>query len=275
MTQDRQIPNQGNYAGEHQKVFNSSFYALLGLHPSASVQEIRRAYRDLSKQYHPDTTDLPAAIATVKFQQLNEAYATLSSPERRLVYDRKIGYSRIAVVQPLPNLHQATTRPRSVPSSSAYLDATDRPLSPGELFALFILGVTFVGCLVLAIAIGITKGEWVLQPQMLQTPALQQVTTETAPGNNSEQLSPTIALPLLPSDRQPSIPPTSGNATPPPQAVLPAPNPSNPDVAPEPAPSPVKSPDSDATPGTPLQQEPDSPEPVVTPSSSQPFTSNT
>jgi curved DNA-binding protein CbpA len=32
-----------------------TYYALLGLHPSASAIEIRRAYRELSKKYHPDT----------------------------------------------------------------------------------------------------------------------------------------------------------------------------------------------------------------------------
>jgi len=37
-------------------------------------------YRQLSKRYHPDTTALPPAIATAKFQQLNEAYATLNNP---------------------------------------------------------------------------------------------------------------------------------------------------------------------------------------------------
>ena len=44
---------------------NSSYYALLGLHPSASVIEIRRAYRELSKHYHPDTTKLSTEIATI------------------------------------------------------------------------------------------------------------------------------------------------------------------------------------------------------------------
>ena len=63
----------------------TSYYVLLGLPPSASALEIRRAYRELSKRYHPDTTELPTAIATAKFQQLNEAYATLSNPERRLI----------------------------------------------------------------------------------------------------------------------------------------------------------------------------------------------
>ena len=138
--------------------FSTTYYQLLGLQPNASVQDIRRAYRDLSKLYHPDTTALPAAIATRKFQALNEAYATLSSPESRQAYNHKIGYSTIAVIQPAPNLN----RPRNsgMPrSANAYIDATDRPLSPGELFALFILGVTFVACLVLVVAISLSQGQ--------------------------------------------------------------------------------------------------------------------
>ncbi len=141
----------------------SSYYALLGLHPSASPLEIRRAYRELSKYYHPDTTDLPTATATTKFQQLNEAYATLSNPERRVLYDQKIGYSRLNVIQAPPNLNTPVTQSRPKYSSSAYLDPTDRPLSAGEIFALFILGLTFVGCLLLAIAIGLTRGESAFQ----------------------------------------------------------------------------------------------------------------
>ena len=35
-----------------------SYYGLMGLHPSASNIAIRRAYRQLSKKYHPDTTEL-------------------------------------------------------------------------------------------------------------------------------------------------------------------------------------------------------------------------
>ncbi|EDX73810.1 DnaJ domain protein [Coleofasciculus chthonoplastes PCC 7420] len=136
-----------------------TYYGILGVHPSASALDIRRAYRELSKRYHPDTTDLPKETAKTKFQQLNEAYATLSSPERRILYDRTIRYSRVNVIQPPPGLNRPVVRSRVDHSSSAYLDPTDRPLSPGELFALFILGITFVGCLVLAIVIGLTRGD--------------------------------------------------------------------------------------------------------------------
>ena len=153
-------------------------YTLLGLHPSASVIEICRAYRELSKRYHPDTTDLSASDATAKFQQLNEAYATLSNPERRFTYDLKIGYSRFGVIQPPPSFN------KSIPSGydwtkSAYLDATDRPLSGGELFALFILVVTFVGCLILAVAIGITRGDSVSPTAITQQ--LSNITSVTTP----------------------------------------------------------------------------------------------
>lgn len=183
MTQERATPNSGDVRSPYQKGLAGSYYALLGLHPSASVRDIRQAYRDLSKLYHPDTTTLPATIATTKFQQLNEAYATLSSPEQRRAYDRRIGYSSVPVIQPLPSLNQ-TNASTPQPSSSAYLDATDRPLSPGEIFALFILGITFLACLVLAVMIGLTRGETVLQsqaqPDSVGTGLQQQVVIRTA-----------------------------------------------------------------------------------------------
>ncbi len=162
-----------NHNGAMPQSSKPTYYSLLGLHPSASVIDIRRAYRQLSKRYHPDTTDLPTAIATLKFQQINEAYATLSHPERRLSYDLKIGYSRFVVIQPPPDLNRPGSRHDW--SKSAYLDASDRPLSSGEIFALFMLVLTFVGCLLLAVAIGLTRGEAAIHSHLLQpTPSVQQ-----------------------------------------------------------------------------------------------------
>jgi curved DNA-binding protein CbpA len=140
-----------------------NYYSLLGLHPWASVIDIRHAYRELSKNYHPDTTTLPTAIATVKFQEINEAYATLSNPERRLNYDLKIGYSRFKVIQIPTDLNHPVSDSQNL-SKSAYLDPTDRPLSEGEVFALFIMAATIIGCLLLAIAIGIIRGDTALSP---------------------------------------------------------------------------------------------------------------
>lgn len=136
---------------------SQSFYDLLGLRANASVQDIRRAYRDLSKLYHPDTTELESAIATAKFQSLNEAYATLSSPEKRMAYDYKVGFSRISVMQPLSRSQSSAGAADKGHSSNAYIDPNDRPLSAGEFFALFILGLTFIACLVLVFALSLTR----------------------------------------------------------------------------------------------------------------------
>lgn len=181
MNNNRAAANNEDPRIPYQRTFATTYYGLLGLYPSASPLEIRRSYRELSKRYHPDTTELPIAIATTKFQQLNEAYATLSNPERRTAYDQKIGYSRLNVIQSPPHyLNHPVSRPRSNYSSSAYLDPTDRPLSPGEIFALFILGITFLGCLLLAIAIGLTRGQAALQMSLPSTISVQEQVTNQA-----------------------------------------------------------------------------------------------
>ena len=132
----------------------NTYYGLMGLHPSASNIAIRRSYRQLSKKYHPDTTELPSNIATSKFQKLNEAYAVLSSPEQRSLYDLKIGYSRLNVIQ-APNWSEPESNRHS---RTAYLDPTDRPLSSGEVFVLVLLGLTFVGCGILVAVVAYLRG---------------------------------------------------------------------------------------------------------------------
>lgn len=137
-------------------------YELLGVKPTASAQEIRRAYRELSKLYHPDTTDLSDAIATQKFQALNEAYGTLSNPEQRMNYDHKIGYSRFYVSQSPKDIGTESNKTVPFESRYTYLDPTDRPLSAGEIFALFILGLTFAACLALVLILGIADSDFTL-----------------------------------------------------------------------------------------------------------------
>lgn len=132
----------------------NTYYGLMELHPSASNIAIRRAYRQLSKKYHPDTTLLSSSVATAKFQRLNEAYAVLSSPEKRSLYDLKIGYSRLNVIQ-APSWSEPDVKQYS---RTAYLDPTDRPLSSGEIFVLVLLGLTFVGCLLLVAIVAYLRG---------------------------------------------------------------------------------------------------------------------
>ena len=62
-------------------------YRRLQVPPEASAQQIRRSYRRLAHQMHPDThPDDPEASR--RFQEITEAYEILGSPERRATYDR-------------------------------------------------------------------------------------------------------------------------------------------------------------------------------------------
>lgn len=62
-------------------------YEILGLRPSASADEIKKAYRDLARERHPDT-DPGNPWAEDEFKELSRAYAILSDPKTRNKYDR-------------------------------------------------------------------------------------------------------------------------------------------------------------------------------------------
>ncbi len=62
------------------------YYEVLGVGRDAGSDEIRRSYRRLARQYHPDVSKEPDA--EVRFKEVTEAYEVLNDSERRAMYDR-------------------------------------------------------------------------------------------------------------------------------------------------------------------------------------------
>lgn len=130
----------------------ANHYELLEVPSEASTQELRQAFRSLSKRYHPDTTALPEDEAREAFRRLQQAYLTLSDPERRRSYDATLrATSRVAVTPP-----SLRTAPKPVP--------VRRALSGGEWFALLLLALAVAFSLVLGVGLAWSRGAEFLKP---------------------------------------------------------------------------------------------------------------
>ena len=64
----------------------NDYYAVLGLEPDAPPDEIKRAFRRLAREHHPDATG-GNPESEQRYKEISEAYAVLSDPNKRTQYD--------------------------------------------------------------------------------------------------------------------------------------------------------------------------------------------
>src|SRR5690349_11288849 len=69
---------------ENVKVMAKDYYEILGVPKTASADEVKKAFRELAHQHHPDKQGGTDA----KFKEINEAYQVLGNPDKRKQYDQ-------------------------------------------------------------------------------------------------------------------------------------------------------------------------------------------
>ncbi|HEY0549418.1 MAG TPA: J domain-containing protein [Verrucomicrobiae bacterium] len=87
------------------------YYEVLGVPRGASEDEIRKSFRKLARQYHPDVAK-DKKIAEEKFKEINEAYEVLGDPEKRKKYDQLgANWKQGADFRPPPGWQNARGQP--------------------------------------------------------------------------------------------------------------------------------------------------------------------
>lgn len=96
-----------------------NYYEILGVPRSATPEQIKRRYRYLVRQYHPDVAKDKAA-AKAAFIEITEAYQTLSNPDRRVIYDAQLDAEmmRVPPRREPPPPHGAQQRAKTYADSS-------------------------------------------------------------------------------------------------------------------------------------------------------------
>lgn len=144
--------------------FTKNHYQLLGVPSTADGEALHKAFRKLSKELHPDTTDLPQDEAAQRFHQVCEAYELLADPILRRSYDLQLLSKE---------LKEKKIKSKSESFSRNYFQQKNligdrRPLSGGELFSLLLLGGALVISLFFAIIFGVVQGrELMIRPTWL------------------------------------------------------------------------------------------------------------
>ncbi|MCY3653491.1 MAG: J domain-containing protein [Synechococcus sp. SB0673_bin_10] len=115
------------------------YYRELQVPRHADRAMLRQAFLRLCKQHHPDTTTLPAAVASERFRRIRTAYATLQDPAARQRHDAWLRQHSPMTVAPV-----------GIQTVQEHPVSPERPLSGGEWLALIMLACTLLFCAGLA-----------------------------------------------------------------------------------------------------------------------------
>lgn len=129
-------------------------YELLGVSSLADGDTLHKAFRQLSKELHPDTTSLPKDEAANRFQQVCEAYELLADPVLRKAYDSSLSKMFLKKEDSIKR-SEFVSRNLSLKET---LVGERRPFSGGELFSLLLLFFAFLISLLLGIGFAIAHG---------------------------------------------------------------------------------------------------------------------
>jgi len=107
-----------------------NYYEVLGLPPGATIDEIKKKYRELARKFHPDVVQ-DKALGQRVFSQINQAYHVLGDPARRAQYNSTLNGNSAGNAAPVTATTQMRPAPAGTPSPSA-AKQTAPAASPGR-----------------------------------------------------------------------------------------------------------------------------------------------
>ncbi len=114
------------------------YYTLLGVEPDAEVDEIKRAFKDFARRYHPDRfagDDDKLARSTQIYRRGSEAYQILTSPVSRRAYDRLLRLGKVRLGA--DDRDRAEVDDRRARVASAARTGTDGPIRSPQALAYY------------------------------------------------------------------------------------------------------------------------------------------